>query len=144
MYIYQRPSKFPEIEEVLRDWLSECRTKKQLIQDIAIRQKAREVAREMKIGEDKFKASAGWVENFKHRHGIKKGIWVGRAEPAVIMDDDSENEVQAMLLSTNQSTQGEFPPIAALSVESNSDNGTFFRIMRPGIALNQLSRSVRR
>lgn len=27
--------------------------------------------------EEKFKASSGWVENFKHRHGIRKGIWNG-------------------------------------------------------------------
>lgn len=83
----------------MREWLSECRAKKQLIQDIAIRQKAREVAREMHIGEDKFKASAGWVENFKHRHGIKKGIWIGRnggQEPPIIIDDESESEGETL------------------------------------------------
>jgi Tc5 transposase DNA-binding domain len=29
------------------------------------------------ITEDKFKASSGWVENFKHRHGIRGGVWHG-------------------------------------------------------------------
>jgi len=32
----------------------------------------------MGIGDDKFKASSGWVENYKHRHGIRKGIWEGK------------------------------------------------------------------
>lgn len=42
-----------------------------------IRTKAKDAAKDMGIGEEKFKASAGWVENFKHRHGIRKGIWTG-------------------------------------------------------------------
>ena len=55
-----------------------------------IRTKAREVAREMDIGEDKFKASAGWVENFKHRQGIKKGVWNGLIRNQHTLDFDVE------------------------------------------------------
>lgn len=42
-----------------------------------IRQKARDTTRELGIGDDRFKASSGWIENFKQRHGIRKGIWLG-------------------------------------------------------------------
>ena len=42
-----------------------------------IRNKAREIAKSLRISEDKFKASSGWVENFKHRHGIRRGVWHG-------------------------------------------------------------------
>jgi hypothetical protein len=47
------------------------------LSDQLIRNKAREIARSMNIGDDKFKASSGWIENFKHRHNIKRGVWVG-------------------------------------------------------------------
>ncbi|KAI5120766.1 hypothetical protein M0805_004729 [Coniferiporia weirii] len=91
-----RPSKFPEIEHELQDWLLGCRNVKSLISDVMIRTKAREAAKLLGIGEDKFKASAGWVENFKHRQGIKKGIWVGRPEPPIIPDDSDESDCEML------------------------------------------------
>ncbi|EIN12370.1 hypothetical protein PUNSTDRAFT_124253 [Punctularia strigosozonata HHB-11173 SS5] len=72
-----RPSKFPEIEMELQKWLVEMDAAKQILTDASIRQKAKEVARTMEIPEDKFKASSGWIENFKHRHGIRRGVWQG-------------------------------------------------------------------
>ena len=62
-------------------WLNQCRDTKTLISDVMIRTKAKEAAKVLMIGEDKFKASAGWVENFKHRHNIKKGVWIGKPAP---------------------------------------------------------------
>ncbi|KZT27412.1 hypothetical protein NEOLEDRAFT_1130970 [Neolentinus lepideus HHB14362 ss-1] len=72
-----RPTKFPEIELELRDWLFDCKEDNIQLTDALIRNKAKEIARGMRISDDKFKASSGWVENFKHRHGIRKGIWHG-------------------------------------------------------------------
>ncbi|TFK52288.1 hypothetical protein OE88DRAFT_1724991 [Heliocybe sulcata] len=72
-----RPTKFPEIELELHDWLLDCKEDNIQLTDALIRNKAKEVARSMSITDDKFKASSGWVENFKHRHGIRKGIWHG-------------------------------------------------------------------
>ncbi|CAK5284236.1 unnamed protein product [Mycena citricolor] len=72
-----RPSKFPEIETDMMDVLLAARDNNAPLTDAFIRIKAREVALKLGIGEDRFKASAGWVENFKHRHGIKGGIWSG-------------------------------------------------------------------
>jgi hypothetical protein len=71
------PSKFPEIESSLQEWLLEMDKTKQILTDASIRAKAKEVARGMEIPEDKFKASSGWIENFKHRHGIRRGVWHG-------------------------------------------------------------------
>ncbi|RDB17905.1 hypothetical protein Hypma_000880 [Hypsizygus marmoreus] len=75
-----RPSKFPEIEEELIQWLEECSRKKITISDNSIRTKAKETARMLHISEEKFKASSGWVENFKSRHGIRAGIWAGASK----------------------------------------------------------------
>jgi Tc5 transposase DNA-binding domain len=73
----QRPSKFPQIEELLREWLIETRASNIALSDALIRQKAKDTARSLDISEEKFKASSGWVENFKHRHGIRGGVWHG-------------------------------------------------------------------
>ncbi|THH27041.1 hypothetical protein EUX98_g7159 [Antrodiella citrinella] len=72
-----RPTKFPILELRLEKWLRECHEQKIIFTDALIRDKAKEIARSMEWPDDKFKASSGWVENFKHRHGIRKGIWNG-------------------------------------------------------------------
>ncbi|TFY68822.1 hypothetical protein EVG20_g3397 [Dentipellis fragilis] len=72
-----RPSKFPEIESELANWLLECHETKTILSDSNIRAKAKQVSKALQIPDDKFKASSGWVENFKHRHGIKRGVWHG-------------------------------------------------------------------
>lgn len=48
-----------------------------LLTDALIRNKAKETARSLQIPDERFKASSGWVENFKHRHNIRKGVWLG-------------------------------------------------------------------
>ncbi|KAF5338874.1 hypothetical protein D9611_008764 [Ephemerocybe angulata] len=70
-----RPSKFPELEGVMRKFLQECIDKDINITDSLIRNRALDVAKSQSITEDRFKASAGWIENFKHRHGIRSGKW---------------------------------------------------------------------
>jgi hypothetical protein len=62
--------------------LYECRDKKVQLTDSVIRNKAKEVAKQLQIPEDKFKASSGWVENFKHRHGIRRGQFHGNGRNA--------------------------------------------------------------
>ncbi|KAI0041736.1 CenpB-DNA-bind-domain-containing protein [Auriscalpium vulgare] len=75
-----RPSKFPEIEEEMIRWLEECSERSMMLTDSVIRAKAKEVAKGMQIPDDKFKASSGWVENFKQRHGIRRGVYQGEEE----------------------------------------------------------------
>jgi hypothetical protein len=78
----QRPSKFPKVEELLREWLIETRASNIVLSDALIRQKAKDTARLLDISDEKFKASSGWVENFKHRHGIRGGVWHGDGKDA--------------------------------------------------------------
>ncbi|KAF7299191.1 HTH CENPB-type domain-containing protein [Mycena indigotica] len=75
-----RPSKFPEIEVDMVKWLLECRDNNVILSDAQIRNKAKEIALSLGVGEDRFKASSGWIENFKHRHGVKAGIWQGEGK----------------------------------------------------------------
>lgn len=74
------PSKFPALEKRLLIQLKQCSrdTPPVTLTDQLIRNKAREVAKDIGITEDKFKASSGWVENFKHRHNIRRGVLIGR------------------------------------------------------------------
>ena len=47
-----------------------------VITDQLIRQRALLIAKTFHITSDKFKGSPGWVENFKHRHDIRRGEWL--------------------------------------------------------------------
>ncbi|EJC98867.1 uncharacterized protein FOMMEDRAFT_142936 [Fomitiporia mediterranea MF3/22] len=87
-----RPPKFGAIEAKMESWLAECRDSGTPISDAMIRVKAREIARSVHISEDKFKASAGWIENFKHRLNIKKGQWLGLPDPGSYTPDDTDDE----------------------------------------------------
>jgi len=83
-----RPPKHPKLEEEMVLWLEELSEAGETITDAKIQRKALGIADELRkkygtIGSGKekdenFKASSGWIENFKHRHGIKGGVWHGR------------------------------------------------------------------
>ena len=47
-----------------------------VITDQLIRQRALLIAKTFHITSKRFKGSAGWVENFKHRHDIRRGEWL--------------------------------------------------------------------
>ncbi|KAG5351684.1 hypothetical protein C0989_005277 [Termitomyces sp. Mn162] len=90
LIVHRRPSKFPEVEEELRKWVEECTVRKMAISDNSIREKAKEVANELGIAPEKFKASSGWVENFKSRTNIRGGMWHGyKSTTARIIDISS-------------------------------------------------------
>lgn len=75
-----RPAKFGELETALENWLQSCKRDRILLTDALIRETAKKEGLKLGIDETRFKASSGWVENFKARHGIKKGIYNGRGE----------------------------------------------------------------
>ncbi|KAJ6512180.1 CenpB-DNA-bind-domain-containing protein [Mycena vitilis] len=77
-----RPSKFPEIEEDMVKWLLQCSDANTVLSDSMIRNKAKEIARDLGIPDERFKASSGWIENFKHRHGVRAGVWIGDGKNA--------------------------------------------------------------
>src|ERR1700761_4799169 len=73
----QRPSKFPNLEAQMIPWLTKMTRLKRTITDKSIRMKAREIADDLKIDPRQFKASSGWIDNFKRRHNIRKGVYHG-------------------------------------------------------------------
>jgi transcriptional regulator with XRE-family HTH domain len=74
LMIMRRPSKFPTIEKQLIEKLREISKDGVLLSDSLIRAKAREVALSQNVLDEKFKASSGWVDNFKSRAGIRRGV----------------------------------------------------------------------
>jgi hypothetical protein len=80
--ISRRPSKFPNIEKLLIEKLREISKDGSPLSDSLIRAKAREVAQELNVLDEKFKASSGWVDNFKSRAGIRRGIMTKGTEEA--------------------------------------------------------------
>lgn len=72
-----RPSKFPDLEYRLAEWVQTVSKDGVVLSDALLRSKAREIGIALGYTHDKFKASSGWLENFKHRHGIKRGVWTG-------------------------------------------------------------------
>lgn len=78
----------------------DCKEKNIILTDSLIRNKAREIGLNLGFDEKRFKASSGWVENFKHRVGIRRGVWHGDGKKAKMiraaaigyyhMDDENE------------------------------------------------------
>ena len=71
-----RPSKFPEVEEEMLKSLQAWADQRTNITDQLIRNRALDIAKSFHISTDRFKGSSGWIENFKHRHDIKRGEWL--------------------------------------------------------------------
>jgi transcriptional regulator with XRE-family HTH domain len=78
-----RPSKFPGIESRLIIKLREISQDGTILSDALIRSKAKEVAQDLDILDEKFKASSGWVDNFKSRWGIRRGVMTKGMEEAM-------------------------------------------------------------
>ncbi|KAG9121844.1 hypothetical protein FRC07_002031 [Ceratobasidium sp. 392] len=103
-----RPSKFPEIETELLKWVKECQENGTSITDTRIKAKARECAAEIGLPEGKFKASSGWIENFKVRNNLTKRSQDEReVSPANEEHDDAEqmDEDEDAPIQASQSTQ---------------------------------------
>jgi len=74
--VKHRPSKFPDLEAALIHHIRIRLSTREPVNDSFIKKMALELAQQRGIGKDKFKASSGWVENFKHRHDLRKGgLW---------------------------------------------------------------------
>nr|CDI56900.1 -dna-bind-domain-containing protein [Melanopsichium pennsylvanicum 4] len=67
-----RAVKFPAVEDRLTRWVAQSKAQGEPIRDSHIRTEALRIARELGLGEDKFKASGGWIEKFRERHAIPK------------------------------------------------------------------------
>ncbi|SJX60457.1 uncharacterized protein SRS1_11768 [Sporisorium reilianum f. sp. reilianum] len=67
-----RAVKFPAVEDRLTSWVAELMARGEAVRDSTIRHEALRIARELGLGEDKFKASGGWIEKFRERNQIPK------------------------------------------------------------------------
>lgn len=71
-----RPSKFPALEWDLLESMERWHKQGKYIADHLIKDTALRLARKLyPDAADKFKASPGWVDNFKLRHGVRNGVW---------------------------------------------------------------------
>jgi hypothetical protein len=100
-----RPSKFPEIETELLKWVKECKENGTTITDTLIKAKARECAAEIGLPEGKFKASSGWIENFKVRNNLTKRSQDDRDVSPVNDEHDQMDEDEDAPIQASQSTQ---------------------------------------
>ncbi|KAG8683543.1 hypothetical protein FRC09_016018, partial [Ceratobasidium sp. 395] len=108
MAVKHRPSKFPEIETELLKWVKECQENGTGITDTRIKARARECAAEIGLPEGKFKASSGWIENFKVRNNLtKRSQDEQEASPTNEEHDDADqmDEDDDLPIQASQSTQ---------------------------------------
>ncbi|EUC62056.1 Tc5 transposase DNA-binding domain protein [Rhizoctonia solani AG-3 Rhs1AP] len=120
-----RPSKFPEIETELLKWVKQCQENGTNITDTRIKAKAKECAAEIGLPEGKFKASSGWIENFKLRNNLTRRSQDGQdASPAHEETEDPEqmDEDEDMPIPASQATQAEGDGYDADVAEQNSFN----------------------
>ncbi|CAE6498295.1 unnamed protein product [Rhizoctonia solani] len=120
-----RPSKFPEIETELLKWVKQCQETGTNITDTRIKAKAKECAAEIGLPEGKFKASSGWIENFKLRNSLTRRSQDERdASPMREAAEDPEqmDEEEDMPIMASQSTQIEGDGYDADAPEQNSFN----------------------
>ena len=117
LIITYRPSKFPNIEKQLIERLREFSKDGSLLSDSLIRAKAREVALEQNVLDEKFKASSGWVDNFKSRAGIRRGIMTKGTQEEEEESTNTPPEYRGVE-STNVTS-----PHTALGVPRTADNG---------------------
>lgn len=66
-----RKAENPEMEEALYKWFLEQRARNVAIDGTILKAKGLELSRKMNSGDNSFKASDGWLRNFKLRRGIR-------------------------------------------------------------------------
>ncbi|CAH0721898.1 unnamed protein product, partial [Brenthis ino] len=64
----RRLAEFPDVEECLQTWFKQCRGKNISVSRPILREKAEEFSKS--LGHSSFRASNGWLVNFKKRHEL--------------------------------------------------------------------------
>ena len=83
-------ARFPELEQLLFQWFTATQQAGLVILPSMIKKKALTIARSMKIEDDDFKASKGWIQNFQKRFNIEamllheEGGEVNRNNPVLL------------------------------------------------------------
>ncbi|KAJ1309965.1 hypothetical protein OPQ81_006723 [Rhizoctonia solani] len=145
--VKHRPSKFPEIEVELLKWVKQCQENGTTITDTRIKAKAKECAAEIGLPEGKFKASSGWIENFKLRNNLTRRSQDEQdAPPAHEATEDPEHmdEDESMPITASQATQIEGEGYDVEGAEQNSFNSmlTVSTDLEPGLASQDTSLST--
>lgn len=109
----QRPIKFPAIENDVLQWVQERIQAGEAVTDASLREQAKLAAKRNGIKEEEFKASGGWIENFKQRNRIKRGkIVPARSERPRLVDEDRASVSSSIDENTSQNgTQAVFVPL---------------------------------
>ncbi len=79
--------KFESVDRVLSDWIDTIETSGGILNENLIKEKALRIAKELEI--ENFKASQGWLEKFKTRHGLKSRKSSGESYNADINSADN-------------------------------------------------------
>jgi len=77
--IRKRDGNFSDIEDTLWTWCEHVINNKGPLHDDVLMSQGLKIARELGISPDEFRASQGWVYNFKRRHGLSEIILHGEA-----------------------------------------------------------------
>ncbi|CAE7217975.1 unnamed protein product [Rhizoctonia solani] len=145
--VKHRPSKFPEIETELLKWVKQCQENGTNITDTRIKAKAKECAAEIGLPEGKFKASSGWIENFKLRNNLTRRSQDEREpSPGHGSPEDPEqmDEDEDVPITTSQATQAEGDGYDADGAEQDSFSSllTVSTDPEPGLAPHDTSFST--
>ncbi|XP_013164004.1 PREDICTED: tigger transposable element-derived protein 6-like isoform X2 [Papilio xuthus] len=76
---------FKDVEECVLKWLKQCRDKKITIGGPILQEKAQQFA--VELGHEKFRASNGWLQNFKKRNEIVFRKICGESVNETVCDD---------------------------------------------------------
>jgi len=84
----ERPVQFPQVEEAMTLWVTNALEADLVINTDILREKAEFFARSFEV--NNFKASNGWISNFKKRHNMKEYVKWGEAAsaPLEILDEE--------------------------------------------------------
>ncbi|EKM51978.1 uncharacterized protein PHACADRAFT_262418, partial [Phanerochaete carnosa HHB-10118-sp] len=118
-----RLAKFPRLEADMKAWVVSESAAGLIFTDAMIRNKAKELNVKWKYEtEGKFRASPGWIENFKTRVGIRKGRYIGNGT------SEQKANAQGVPVDWNRWQQPHEPQVAdtgsSLSNQSNTNQAS--------------------
>lgn len=109
----------------MAQWVQERAAAGDLINDASLKDQAKAAARRRGISEEQFKASGGWIENFKQRHRIKRGkVYPPRSERS-IKHADFDDRVSLPSTDDGNGMDEVAPAFAAINVNSTQDPNLF-------------------
>ena len=112
---------FPEVEKKLFEWIDAGRRASLALPPSMICHKAKQIATELEIDDDKFKASWGWFARFRHRYGLNGKNLFGEGGQV-----DKNNPETLKALEELSVLIGQYDPECVYNMD---ETGLFFRIV---------------